>query len=763
MSMEANGAASVTEAPTRRRRWLRGRYLAWATCAAVVVTIVAGSWWTSCGFASCPTIAQLRAWQPTEGGMLFDRNGVIIGALAPVKRLNVPLSRVPKSVRNAFIAIEDRRFYLHHGIDFRGFARAAVSNVFAGGISEGASTITMQLARNVFLSRRIFERSVNKKLVELRYATLLEAALTKDEILERYLNAIYLGNGVFGVEGASQDLFGHSVHEATVAEAAMLAALPKAPSTYTLRNDMGRARARRDIVLGVMAREHAADSAEIAAALRTPLVAPSREWEPRVVDSWALEVVRGTIDSLRKAGALSDAVPDGQLRVRSTFDRRAQFAAERAIAAGAANVDRQRDNGSSSPAQGALVALDPVTGAVIALVGGRRVERRGFNRALRAQRQPGSAFKPFVYLAALKHGFTPATMVIDEPVELTVEGKPWAPANYDDQYGGRITLRDALTRSANAATVRVSRTVGIPVIADQAHAQGITSELPNVPSLALGSGVVTPFELVTAYAPFANGGKRVSPHVVNRIEDVFGTVLWTRPTAAPRDVMTAPDAFLITSLLRSVVDRGTATAIRDAGVKGPVAGKTGTTNDGADVWFVGFTPTILAGVWFGADTPVSLGSAANGGHLAAPVWARFLKEGWHSPELDSAWVAPRGIEALRVDIGTGKVASNWCGPSRVEYFRIGSAPKESCEGDVHLALHNVDEPPSPPSPPELAMLGAIGRIRQQSSHEIEAAVRGVVAAINGREGGASIARRVRRMQQEAQRRIADSRRGAQRQ
>ena len=694
-----DGTSSLLTAPPRR--WLRGRYLVWLGGAAIVALITGRAWWNSCGFAGCPTIEQLRAWQPTEGGMLFDRHEAIIGALTPVKRLNVPLARVPQSVRAAFIAVEDRRFYSHHGIDYRGFGRALLSNVFAGGISEGASTITMQLARNVFLSRRIFERSVNKKLVELRLATLLESALTKEEILERYLNAIYLGNGVFGVEGAAQDLFGHGVNEVTVAEAAMLAALPKAPSVYTLRNNLGRARARRNIVLGIMAREHAVDSAEAIAAMQTPLLVPKREWKPRVVDSWALEVVRGTIDSLRKAGALSASTPDWQLRVRSTFDRKAQFAAEQAIAAGAENVDRKRDDAeSTSPkVQGALVAMDQTTGGVIALVGGRRVERGGFNRALRAQRQPGSTFKPFVYLSALRNGFTTATMVVDEPVEMTVEGERWAPGNYDDEYSGRITLRDALTRSANAATVRVSTKVGIPVIAAQAHAQGILSELPNVPSLALGAGAVTPLELVTAYAPFANGGKRVTAHFIERIEDVFGTVLWTNPAAASKTVMTPQDAFLITSLLQSVVNRGTATAVRDAGIKGPVAGKTGTTNDGADVWFVGFTPTILAGVWFGADTPESLGSDANGGRLAVPAWARFIKDGWHSPALDSMWATPPGIEAVRVDIGTGKLASNICGGSRMEFFRTGTAPSGSCEDDPRRYVPRPDTVPPPPVPP----------------------------------------------------------------
>lgn len=627
--------------------------------------------------------------------MLLDRHNLIIGALAPVKRLNVSFTRVPTHVRAAFVAVEDRRFYTHHGIDWRGVARAVVSNVRAGGVREGASTITMQLARNVFLSHRASERSMTRKLLEWRYATLLESALTKNEILERYLNAIYLGNGVYGVEGASRDLFGRSVRDINVAEAALLAGLPKAPSAYTPRHDAARAWMRRDVVLTIMEREHVVTARAIAAARLVAIVVTEHEWEPHVIDSWALEAVRSTLDSLRKVNALPVALNDGQLRVRSTFDRRAQFAAERAIASGAGQVDNERGDIASvgQRTQGALVALDPNTGAVRAIVGGRRVERRGFNRALRAQRQPGSAFKPFVYAAALMHGFTPATMVDDAPIDVNIGHDTWTPTNYENDYAGRITLRDALTRSANAATVRVSQDLGIPVIAALAHAQGISSTLPLVPALALGAGAVTPLELTVAYAPFANGGFRVAPYTIERVEDVFGRVLWSRPIVAPVSVLQPTDAFLITSLLQSVVNDGTGRAVRNAGVRGPVAGKTGTTNDGADVWFVGFTPSLVASVWFGADEPTPLGNAATGGRLAAPIWARFLKEGWHSPEHDSTWMPPNGIESRRIEVSSGKLAIEGCGPSRTEFFRTGSAPRDECEAEMRIAFD--DENPIP--------------------------------------------------------------------
>lgn len=673
---------------------------------AVAAALVTSAWWWSCGWQGCPSTAQLRAWRPTEGGALLARDSALVSALAPVRRVNVPLARVPQQVIAAFIAVEDRRFREHHGVDWYGVARATASNLRAGGVREGASTITMQLARNVFLGNRAAERSWSRKLLEWRYAGLLEQALTKDEILERYLNAIYLGNGVYGVAAASRDLFGKSITDVSLAEAALLAGLPKAPSSYSPRTSRPRALARRHVVLEVLARERVADIGAIEAARRAPLRLAKQAFTPsRVVDSWAVEAARVTLDSLRAVGVIPRALDDAQLRVWTTIDRRAQVAAERAIAAGAAAIDEERawdgaDVRGANRTQGALVALDPATGAVRAIVGGRRVERKGFNRALRAQRQPGSTFKPFVYAAALQQGYTPASMVDDEPVEIGTGARVWRPANYGHEYAGRITLRDALNRSANAAAVRVSRDVGVARIASLAHAQGITSDLPVVPALALGAASVTPLELTVAYAPFANGGQRVEPHLVEKIEDAFGRTLWQRPPRPVVSVLAPADAFLVTSLLQSVVDRGTGRPVREAGVRGPVAGKTGTTNDGADAWFVGYTPTLVASVWFGADRPQPLGWNASGGRLAAPAWARFLRDGWHTPEEDTAWMPPPGIESRQIDIGTGKLASDWCGPSRREWFKTGTIPAASCENEAQWSMRDLIPPDWPGSDDE---------------------------------------------------------------
>ncbi len=648
------------------------------------------TWWSSCGYKGCPSASQLTAWRPSLGGELLDRDGKLIGALSPIRRENISLSKVPAHLKASFLAVEDRRFYRHHGIDWHGVGRAFVNNVKAFGVREGGSTISMQLARNMLLADRASERSVTRKLLEVRYAKLLEKALTKDEILERYLNTIYLGNGTYGVEAASRDLFGKGVEKLTLADAALLAGLPKAPSTYSPRRSVERATARRAVVLGVMERERVASHEKLKAARHTPIKLAKAGWDPsRNIDSWALEVTHSVLDSLRGVGEIPKALGDQHLVVYSTFDRKAQAAAQRAVAAGARQVDAERYNSRANPTQGALVAIDPSNGAIRAIVGGRQVERKGFNRALRARRQAGSTFKPFVYAAALMHGYTTATMVDDDPVSVETDHDLWTPANYGGSYAGSVTLRDALTRSANAATVRVSRDIGILAVADQARAQGITSKLPLVPALALGAGSVTPLELTTAYAPFANGGTRVTTYVIEKVEDNFGRVLWEHDSEGSSRALEATDAFLVTSMLQSVVNNGTGSGVRAMGIRGPVAGKTGTTNDGADVWFVGFTPTLVAGVWFGADEPASLGARATGGRFAAPTWARFIRDGWHSPEDDANWAVPFGIEKRSIDVATGLLASDWCGDSREEYFRVGTGPRENCEDDFHFRMGDL--------------------------------------------------------------------------
>jgi 1A family penicillin-binding protein len=663
-------------------RWMRRHWcLTTVLAAALSFMLFLDAWLLSCGFDGCPSAAQVQAYRSPEGGRVLDRYGKPMGRMHTVRRVNVPLSAVPLHVRRAFIATEDRRFYEHEGLDWRGVGRAILRNTLALRFREGFSTITMQVARNTFLADRATgARSIGRKLLELRVARLLENSLSKDEILELYLNAIYLGNGVYGVEGASRDLFGKRVKDLNVAEGAMLAALPKGPSVYTPRRNPDRALARRNLVLTLMREQGYLTDPVLDRARRLPLPRPRVAWKPLdIPESYAIDLVRSLVDSvLRQRGEAGTEVV-----VYTTLDPVAQRVAQRTVERRAIEIEREstgwwdEDPPDASGVQGAMVAMDPRTGDVRALVGGRTHVRGAFNRAVRSRRQPGSAFKPFVYAAALSSGLTPATTVEDGPVEVDQgNGDIWTPTNYDDDYDGTMTLRRALMRSSNTATVRVSRAVGEAKVVSVARANGIDSPLRAVPSVALGSIEVTPLELVTAYAPFANGGSRVKPRLVRRIERMDGTLLWSSEPQLTM-AMDPRDAFQMTSMLRGVVDGGTGRVVRDMGVDGPIAGKTGTTNDGADTWFVGYTPVLVAGFWFGYDSPRSLGGAATGARMAAPAWVRFYRDGWRERGYD--WPVPAGLVSATIDAQTGALATDWCPLATREWFRVGTQPQAVCE------------------------------------------------------------------------------------
>ncbi len=673
------------------RLWIRRRWRSLTALGLACLGMVTfDAWLGTCGFVGCPSRSEIRAFRPGEGGRIVDQNDRYLGRIAIVRRVNVSLTDIPPFVRQAFLATEDRRFYEHNGLDWRGFFRAAASNLRHGGVREGFSTITMQVARNSFLVNQR-GRSLRRKLIELRLTGLIESELTKDQILEIYLNVIYLGNGMYGVEAASRDLFGKRVAQLSVSEGAMLAALPKGPSAYTPRDHFERGLRRRNRVLGLMKETGYLTAEQAERATRVPLRIAENEWRPDTKDEpLALDAVRVFIDSI-----LPDALKYGDVTVYTTLDLAAQRAADRAMLRGTTAVTRETQYAGRrvrEAAQGALVALDPKTGDIRALVGGRR-SNRGFNRAFDAKRQPGSAFKPFVYAAALRSGMTPATLVDDEPVEIAQGRSVWRPANYDDRYIGTITLAKALAVSSNAAAVRVSQTVGIPSVIDAARRTGIHSALPNYPAMALGALEVTPLELVAAYATFANGGLRVHPRLVRRIEAADGTVLWSAEIVPPDTTMDPRDAFQLTSMLRGVVDEGTGRVLRDMGVKGPVAGKTGTTNNAADVWFVGFTPSLVAGVWFGYDSPRPIAPHASGGHLAAPTWAEFYLNGWREPASSAtAWRPPPGMTMRVIDPETGMLAGEYC-PERVrEWFKPGTEPTEVCN------VHYEQQPEMYPMP-----------------------------------------------------------------
>jgi penicillin-binding protein 1A len=487
-----------------------------------------------------------------------------------------------------------------------------------------------------------------------------------------------MGNGVNGVEAASRDLFGKSIDKINLAEAAQLAALPKAPSKYSPRADRLKAIQRRNLVLNLMVEQGYLSPGVADRAKATPLRVAAEEWRPSLADEpSAIDAVRAVVDSV-----LPDILKDGDVTVMTTLDYTLQKAADKVVIKQAIAITRETQASygrTPEIAQGAFVAMDPATGDIRAMVTGRRTQRGQFNHAISAKRQPGSAFKPFVYAAAISAGLAPHTLVEDEPIEVDMgRNDVWTPTNYNDDYHGLVTMRQALIASANAATVIVSQKVGPERVINAAHLNGITSRLQPVPSIALGALEVTPLELVAAYAPFGNGGYRVQPRLVTRIVAPDGTVLREFDDPIRTPAMNPQDAYEMTSMLRGVVDFGTGRAIRDAGIRVPIAGKTGTTNNGADVWFVGYSPTLVAGVWFGYDTPRPISYNAAGGRLAAPAWAEIFRTGWREPP-GSNWNVPPGMVAAEIDPETGQLATDWC-PNRIrEYFKPGSVPDETCQ------------------------------------------------------------------------------------
>ena len=670
----------------REHRWRRIGLLSGGFGLAFLLMVIA--WVATCGFHGCPTTSEIQAFRPSEGSRVLDRNGKPLGRLTYVRRVNVPVARVPKSVRAAFIATEDRRFYYHDGVDWRSAGRAFLRNLSAVSIREGSSTITMQVVRNAFLPHLSNERSFRRKLIEIELARRLERTLTKQQILEMYLNVIYLGNGTYGVEAASRDLFGKSVQRLSLAEAATLAGLAKGPSLYAPRRHPERAQARRDLVLSLMAREGYISPAQAERTRNEPLRLARAEWRPSRDRSYALDPVRAAVDSVLG----DDAATAGDLVVYSTIDAEAQQAAERALRIQGAAIQRQAPRSRTrAELEGAVVALDPRTGEIRALVGGRRSVQRGFNRALGARRQPGSAFKPFVYAAALSAGYSPATILDDSPVEIEDVGRIWRPENFGGEYGGPLTLRRALMRSANAATVRLSQALGEKRVAALARRSGINSPMDAVPALALGALEVTPLELVTAYAPFANGGLRVQPSILSRIESAEGSVLWRAPRRPGEKVLDRAEAFQITSMLQSVVDGGTGRVVRNMGVRGEVAGKTGTTNNGADVWFIGYTPTVVAGFWFGYDTPRTIAVNASGGRLAAPAWAMFYLDGWRERSPTGTWKPPADLVHVTIDASNGAIANEWCPDTQREWFKPGTEPTSTCHAHHAPFIDQLEE------------------------------------------------------------------------
>ncbi len=766
------------------------RFLRWIAVlvaivfAAGVIAIGGGSYVLWQFGRDLPDYQQLANYQPPITTRVHAADGQLIAEFARERRLFVPVAVMPKLVINAFLSAEDKNFFNHPGIDWMGVTRAIVQNI--GNVAQnrrpaGASTITQQVAKNFLLTNEVsFERKVKEAILAFR----IERAFTKEQILELYMNQIYLGSSAYGVAAASLRYFDKSLDQLSLAEAAYLAALPKAPNNYHPIRSADRAKARRDWVVDRMRDDGHVTAAEAAEAQAMPIVAKGRAENEVARADWFAEEVRRHL--MERYGEKS--LYEGGLSVRTTMDPRMQRIGEKVLREGLMAFDRRHgwrgpagrlpvdanwrqrlaelpapaglleswrvavilatdnDNGrigfadgfggrvsgaewrwarrrggdaSEGPAVGdvviveqipgapagsfalrqlpevggALVALDPHTGRVLALVGGWDFASSQFNRAVQAARQPGSAFKPFVYAVALDNGFTPSSLILDAP--FVIDQGPglgkWKPSNYSNEFYGPSTLRVGVEKSRNLMTVRLAQAIGMERVVDYARRFGIVDDMPANLSMALGAGETTLLRLTTAYAELVNGGKRVFPSVIDRVQDRTGRTVFRhdmRPCPecsvgewrvqpepqipdSREQVIDPATAYQLVSILQGVVDRGTGVRVREVGR--PLAGKTGTTNDSNDAWFVGFAPDLAVGVYVGYDKPKSLGDKETGSSVAVPIFRDFMKEALEG-QPTIPFRVPGGIRLVRVHAETGLLAVPGDSPVILEAFKPGTEP-----------------------------------------------------------------------------------------
>jgi penicillin-binding protein 1A len=647
------------------------------------------------------TVEELR---PSARSVVFDRKGVPIGGYFTENRNPISLAEVPPQLKHAVLAAEDRRFYGHWGINMVAFARAALRNVAAREVTQGASTITMQLARNLFLDQ---SRTLERKLKEIVLAVRLERSFSKDELLELYLNRIYFGEGAYGVQAAARRFFSKDVGELTVPEAAMIAGLPANPAAFSPVRHPEAALRRRNRVLGSMREIGRISDAAYERMVAEPLgVLPGGS--PSGEAPYFLEYVR--LQLMERFGG--HAVYEGGLRIRTSLELDLQRAAETAVEKQCRAIEASRryretfesfrgsgsrdTEGGTPYLQAALVAIEPQTGQILAMVGGRSWQDSRFNRATQARRQPGSSFKPFIYAMALRNGMRPTDTILDEPVSypmgyLASAGR-WAPKNFHNKYEGPVTLRYALAKSINVPAVKLLERVGPRTVVDFAHTCGIEGPLPAYLSLALGTGEVTPLEMADAYAAFDNQGMRVTPISVLRVDDPMGRSLQeNRPQTF--EVLDEKTSGLLISMMRGVMDNGTgATARSTMDFRSPAAGKTGTTDDYTDAWFIGCVPRCACAVWVGFDEKRSLGSGMTGAKAALPIWVDFMKEfvRLHGEE---DFEVPAGMTVVMTCSQTGLLATSGCRAVSTAYVS-GTEPHAYC------GAHGGTEPPLPEAEPE---------------------------------------------------------------
>jgi penicillin-binding protein 1B len=599
----------------------------------------------------------------------------------------VEIDSVPDHLIAAIYAIEDRRFEEHHGIDPRRIVGAMLANLRAGGIRQGGSTLTQQLVKNFFLTP---ERTLRRKLTEAIMALIVEARYAKPQILEAYLNEIYMGRrgstAIHGVGEASRFFFGKRVPDLSLDESALLAAIIQSPNAMSPHRHPERAKSRRDLVLELMASQGRVSEDEAVRARNRELNLATIVLESGQ-DRYFLDELARQLPEVYEQELLS---VEG-LRIYSTLEPMIQRAAVRALHEGLERLETQLAGASPSkagedaegeakePLQGCLLAMRPQTGEIVAMVGGRDYATSQWNRCTLARRQVGSVFKPIVYAAALSPQSGPlitlASTIPDEPLQVETNGGLWEPVNYDKKFRGPVLVREALERSLNVPAARIGQAVGIGKVVEMARRLGVESRLPAVPSLALGTAEVSPLEIATVYSTFANGGLRPTPRSFIGLLDDRGIGQEQWPLAGSQRVLDPGTAYLTTSLLEGVVDRGTGVGIRARGLRGPIAGKTGTTDDEFDLWFVGYTPELVAVVWVGYDEPRQIGVPSSRGAL--PIWADFL-QAVTGERVRGAFAKPSGVEQIEIDPTTGARALFGCREHRPEFFLNGTGPVETC-------------------------------------------------------------------------------------
>ena len=588
---------------------------------------------------------------------VFDNQSRFVGRLLPEKRYWAPIDQIPVFLRNALVAVEDARFYEHGGIDLRGITRALVKDVVKGKMAEGGSTITQQLIKNKYLSsKKTLQRKFDEGLMALEY----ERKFTKKQILEMYFNEVYFGNGAWGIVQAARLYFDKYPQELTEAECALLAGVPKAPTRYNPRGKPSTTRDRKSFVLRRMTELK----------MITPGRAKKIRLQPIAVmqpakASYYLAHVRTKL--MERYG--TEIIEKGGLEVTAAMDLNLQRQAERVLREGIGRI--------SPKLQGALISLDPNTGDVLAFVGGTDFALSPYNRAFFAKRQPGSAIKPLIYAFALEKGYTAGSIWNDDPVTyIRNEQETWKPRNYGNEHYGNLPFRQALAHSDNIITVKLLEAVGVPDFVHFAGKLGLPLRSPNDLSLALGTDEVSLIELMLAYAPLANGGARPEPRTIVRIYERAGNI-WTEIPPAVNPALSPAIAYIMTSMLKDVLVYGTAKSLQGFSRERPAAGKTGTTDDYRDAWFIGYTPHLITGVWAGYDKPTPMGKGFTGGAICAPIWGRFMRSALAGrPAVD--FPKPDSVVSVRIDPTTGDLATPGCPKKQEEFYIAGTQPTEYC-------------------------------------------------------------------------------------